>query len=840
MNTPKSYYSGCILLQNQNNFVFQSVNYPGVWLDKDNWVPNPVYFQKWSLNIMDKLHYVSSKESFTTFLTLTTKDDLDRLNQLLKTITQYYNRYFSIDSILRDNRHIHTKKEAEQFRKEQIEKFAKLEVELNLRKRVATRTKKGSKEYEEFLNDFRFRLNSSPNCDLQYIRILELQHNEDEKPHFHILSTHYVPESLIELVVENNKSLFSNSKISDVSYLLDNYIRKNKDLFPNYTLNKVKYYEDLLKSNSKKNSLINHALSYVTKYIIKEPTETYVKLKQKGYDNVSVARFSNGFYKKYPELRRQKTNNTKLGRLNKSLKIPYFTYKKKSLVVEEIDVLTNKVTLHKAAKSYHEKTAYIDFLNHLNGSGLFQFHKNSTFIKFKEDFAVKDLDYLNLIQKSDLTKLGITCNSNLYEELKSKYIVSKTLKYIYEKQSLQIVKSSINLNLTNFDKYQQKVLLNFESTPILNVIGKAGSGKTWTLSNLGHYDNDNTKFIVLTKKKRATQKLKEKYDQLGFTSVHLENIDSFLIKRGNIYVKNELNCIDDKNIVLILDEIGQITYDELYSIFAGINIDKIIRVVFGGDICQDKSFYGNSILDMLKDLDYIKELELLKNHRSNKKLTNIFNNFLDNKELTNFNLLNFYENKNEFKHLLEQKLNNNFTFIVNSKKLRDYVNEICLELPGKKKVIVDVNNRRYNLTNGDLYYIKSHKNQFYTLVNELTRKQIKIPNYIFDKHFIYAYALTVDKTQGDEFENVCVLFDNFSKNLLTHNKLFTALTRARENLKIYFENLEVYETCKSKKVTNDDLFLFKEEDKIIDVLDGLNSLDPKEIVKLVNDVYYKG
>ena len=93
MNASKSYYSGCILLQNEN-LVFQSINYPGVWLDKENLVPNPVYFQKWSMSIMDKLHYVSSKENFTTFITLTTKDDLDRLKLLLKTITKYYNRYF--------------------------------------------------------------------------------------------------------------------------------------------------------------------------------------------------------------------------------------------------------------------------------------------------------------------------------------------------------------------------------------------------------------------------------------------------------------------------------------------------------------------------------------------------------------------------------------------------------------------------------------------------------------------------------------------------------------------------------------------------------------------------
>jgi len=846
MSASKNYYDGCILLKNKQDFSFKSVNYAGVWLDKDNYIPNPVYFQRWSNDILEKLYYVSSKEYFSTFITLTTKDDLEVLNKLLTTITKYYNRYFSLDSIQRDNRHIISKEQAIEFRKEQITKFAELEVDHILKKSNSS-IQKGSDNYNGLLKDITYRLETSPISDINYIRVTELQHNEEENPHFHILSTHYVPETLIELVLDNNKIWFENSRIFDVSYILDNYLRKNKDLFQKYKNNKPEFYQQIQDSKSYKNSLIGFSLQYVTKYIVKEPTKTYVKLKQKGYDNFSIARFSNGFYNKYPELRRQDSKFNKLGRIPKPLKVPTYDYQSKSSVIEQIN-FDDELNIESTENHYQEiddRTAYIDFLNSLRGSGLFNFHENNSFQKILNDFKSKDLDYLTQHNSLDLKELGLTTNSNLYDELKSKYVVSKVLRHIYDKQVLYRFKEStkkikqVYSNLQK-DKYQLEVLNQFQYNPLLNIIGRAGAGKTWTLSNLGVFNDETTKFIVLTKKKRATQRLKQKYEDLGFNNVHLENIDSFLIKRGDIYVKNELNCIDEeKEYVLILDEIGQITYDELYSVFAGINIDKIIRVVFGGDICQDKSFYGNSILDMLKDLDFVKELELKNNWRSNDNLNTIFNQFLENKTLENYNILDFYQDKDKFKDLLKEKLNQDYTFIVNSKKLRDHVNQLCLELSGTKKVLVDVNNRRYNITNGDLYYIQSQTSTHYNLVEDKTNKKLKIPNYIFDKHFIYAFALTVDKTQGDEFENVCVLFDDFSHHLQTHNKLYTAMTRAKSNLDIWFENSQVYQTCISKHVTNDDLFLYKNIDEVIDILDGLNQLDTKLLVQQVNEVYFK-
>ena len=52
--------------------------------------------------------------------------------------------------------------------------------------------------------------------------------------------------------------------------------------------------------------------------------------------------------------------------------------------------------------------------------------------------------------------------------------------------------------------------------------------------------------------------------------------------------------------------------------------------------------------------------------------------------------------------------------------------------------------------------------------------------------FQVAYAVSIHKAQGLEFESVKIVVTDEVEELVTHNVFYTAITRAREKLKIYW------------------------------------------------------
>ena len=63
----------------------------------------------------------------------------------------------------------------------------------------------------------------------------------------------------------------------------------------------------------------------------------------------------------------------------------------------------------------------------------------------------------------------------------------------------------------------------------------------------------------------------------------------------------------------------------------------------------------------------------------------------------------------------------------------------------------------------------------------------KISTYQFSEleEIMHAYAITVHKSQGSEFNNVILLIPNAMPKLLTRNLLYTALTRAKKRIDIF-------------------------------------------------------
>lgn len=52
--------------------------------------------------------------------------------------------------------------------------------------------------------------------------------------------------------------------------------------------------------------------------------------------------------------------------------------------------------------------------------------------------------------------------------------------------------------------------------------------------------------------------------------------------------------------------------------------------------------------------------------------------------------------------------------------------------------------------------------------------------------FVVAYAVSIHKSQGLEYSSVKIIITKETEELISHNIFYTAITRARDNLKIYW------------------------------------------------------
>ena len=107
------------------------------------------------------------------------------------------------------------------------------------------------------------------------------------------------------------------------------------------------------------------------------------------------------------------------------------------------------------------------------------------------------------------------------------------------------------------------------------------------------------------------------------------------------------------------------------------------------------------------------------------------------------------------------------------------------------KVIQLVNDVDNNIYNGDTGYIKkivNGKNPLVTIDyngNIVTYKKGK-----FDE-FSLAYAISVHKSQGSEYDNVVLVIPSNMKRMLYNKLVYTAVTRAKKSL-VILGNLESF------------------------------------------------
>ncbi|MXR38984.1 DUF2075 domain-containing protein [Mycoplasma hyorhinis] len=493
--------------------------------------------------------------------------------------------------------------------------------------------------------------------------------------------------------------------------------------------------------------------------------------------------------------------------------IIFFDYKNTDYTFEEIKKLIQK---------YNEK---------LNKKG-YHTYKDEEQIKFFDDkwlFINSYADYYIKIKN----KINNFLNSSINEH--------------YEPQAKQWLESNTEIN---FDKKQKHILNNiFKNSAIGVIYGSPGTGKTLILKYINRIlKNDKKLILSLTNNSVNNLKIQIENDagKNHFLTIHK-------------FAKTEDNNYD----ILIVDECSMISNKDFYGILSKAKFKKLILV---GDEKQIAPIrFGNWFNLILNDTHFEKityELTNIKRTESDRlqnlwqetrRLANpdcdssgykkiyallvkyeilatledlFLEEWIDTADqviltwnyegLFGINNINNYfqeKNTNEIYEFGFKKFKKGdpvlFSNVKNHSKIPKNTKGKILNIFYERDFIVfDIEiNFIYLPDNGnnfenEIKILESHNYSTEKVVIRFNQQWEKNENCNFIFPFELSYAITIHKTQGLEYESVKIILPDILKKQIEFNVFYTAITRAKKELKIYcpansdykiLSNLKFYE-----------------------------------------------
>lgn len=191
------------------------------------------------------------------------------------------------------------------------------------------------------------------------------------------------------------------------------------------------------------------------------------------------------------------------------------------------------------------------------------------------------------------------------------------------------------------------------------------------------------------------------------------------------------------------------------------------------------------------------------------KLTNDVFNYKDNEVVLCLNYDGLYGINNVNRYLQSKNLNKNFLYQQNIYKINDPVIFVVNEYDGLgiynnlKGKIVEINDSdteiEFSIEVDKLLNSLHYKDIIIDKIDE-NKSLVKIKKqkeYSDDDDtdinlktklpFQVSYAMSIHKAQGLEFDNVKIIITKESDEQITKNIFYTAITRAKKNLKIFWE-----------------------------------------------------
>lgn len=507
------------------------------------------------------------------------------------------------------------------------------------------------------------------------------------------------------------------------------------------------------------------------------------------------------------------------------------------------DSMPYAMSLYKHNISWQHLTKAIDMYNK-DEELLYNFVKNNIENENKLYTPTKDINYFenipDLIDKFNKRLLNIKSRSNNLLKLENEMIYIDS----YEKDTIEIISliknysETYNVDLRNtidiyklfefqddVSKDKEDILQKiFRTSSVAFIYGPAGTGKTKMIEILSAaFKSYNKCFLANTNTAVTNMKTR-----IG----NIEN--SSFLTISNYIRNNSIECD-----ILFIDECSMVSNTDMIKILRKQKYQAIILV---GDIYQIESIkYGNwfqfcnkyfndDIVYNLKDTHRTSDIDLMELWESvrfnNKKAINILSNQEYTQPLSkeifdktssdevilclNYDGMYGINNINRVKQQLNQ--NKEYNFGIDTYKVDDPIlfndcprfnNFLYNNLKGIIKDIEEDNNCMWFTIEVD----KDSINEFFRpsdveiLKSEILGKvniRFKVNEYL-DKEddeneydhiipFNLSYAISIHKAQGLEYDSVKIVITSNIEDRITKNIFYTAITRAKNKLKIYWNS----------------------------------------------------
>lgn len=414
----------------------------------------------------------------------------------------------------------------------------------------------------------------------------------------------------------------------------------------------------------------------------------------------------------------------------------------------------------------------------------------------------------------------------------------------FTRSGIDNYKENINKWLKN-NKLDCKEKENYLSNLFCNsklalIYGAAGTGKTTLIQYISSFFQDKTK-LYLANTNTAVNNLRQRIDIQNSSFYTIASYKNIISKKFDIIFIDECSTISNKDIISVLQQ------TECGILICVGDVYQIESIRFGNWFLFAQNFFSNIQLELqhiyrtqseklqllwekVRTLDKSILESIIKNDTSENIQNFNFSRYVNDEIILCLNYGGIYGVNNINKFLQEKNTNKSFYFNGLSYKVDDPIlfnegssrfgEEIHNNLKGIiTKIKEDEKAIEFTIKINKIIQNINDNFKIVTKDNSGTEIKFSVTRLNSDEEdnnnnivpFQVAYAISIHKAQGLEYDKVSIIIANEIEEQITHNIFYTAITRAKKELKIYWspetEN-KILNSLKIKDVDKD-FYLFK-------------------------------
>ena len=457
------------------------------------------------------------------------------------------------------------------------------------------------------------------------------------------------------------------------------------------------------------------------------------------------------------------------------------------------------------------------YRKHISTRSIKTFHFDSkyVFVQNMEDNCLKCLRKIKIIENMTYSN---------YQNCINRYIANNSSDYSYLSDEQKAVTNS-----------------GFSLRGVLCISGPAGTGKTTLLRNMRNILN-NMNFQFLSQTNASVNNLRRKigYLRIEGISTRYSTIETFL-RENNAFINN---------VCVVIDESSTVSNKDMADVLDRINSANCLLIICGDDQQIEAIEFGNWFSLSKRFLKADSVFYLTRPFRTNNEtLQNLWNmvRTQDSKLKNSLPRIGIVENVsiekiseifkqdssvvlclnydglygvNNLNNILQQR-NQKTPYEINDRIYKEddpiiFDSSIRLEKfiynnqKGKIKSIIkkddyyefviilfDINDtlQKNSYTNESCEFsiVKISESTAELTINFYEYKKVARKDnkecFLDDIPFVTAYAITIHKAQGLEFDNVAVVISDETVERITKNIFYTAITRSKDNLRIFCSSI---------------------------------------------------